>query len=277
MASRIGSDVSFQHEERFEGRPPAISLRNVSFSYGKEAFVEGLSADFERGRVTSIVGPNGCGKSTMVKLIDGLIAPRSGKVLLDGSDVALLTPKERARRVAVLGQVGRVPAMTVESVVACGRYPHVGARKRLGSRDRELVEHAMELAEVMGFRTCDMRRLSGGERQRVRIAMALAQDTDTIVLDEPTTYLDVHACHELMKLVTMLNREAGKTVVMVIHDIDLALRYSDNLLVMRPGGAVADAGTVGEVLARGCIEQAFSMSICTHESDRGLGYVLYPR
>lgn len=257
-------------------RPYAVELRDIAFSYGKDAFVKGLSAGFERGKVTSIIGPNGCGKSTTVKIIDGFLRPQQGRVFVDGIDASTFSSKERAQRIAVLGQAGRVPAMTVESVVACGRYPHMGSRMKMGAADREIVERAMEQADVARFRDCDMRRLSGGERQRVFVAMALAQDTDIILMDEPTTYMDVKACHELMELVAGLNARDGKTIIMVIHDIDLALRYSDRVLVMRPGGTVVGEGTVDEVLQRRLIEQAFSVSISAHEDSGKKGYILHP-
>ena len=190
---------------------PAIELREVSFSYGKEPFIEGLSAMFSHGAVTSIVGPNGCGKSTMVKLVDGLLRPQAGEVRVGGVPTLSLKAKARARRVAVLAQASRPPAMTVEALVACGRNP----------------------------------------------------------------YLDIRACHETMELVRRLNEEAGKTIVMVIHDLDLALRYSDRLLVMERGRASA-AGTVEEVLATGAIERAFGVSIRPHEAAEGRAYTLFP-
>ena len=257
------------------GHAAAIEVRDVSFSYGKEPFIEGLSAAFPRGAVTSVVGPNGCGKSTMIKLIDGLLRPQMGEVRIDGVATLSLKAKERARRVAVLAQVSRPPAMTVEALVACGRYPYQAHQGRLSREDREQVERALELANVARFRAHELRRLSGGERQRAFIAMTLAQDTDLIVLDEPTTYLDIRACHETMELVRRLNVEAGKTVVMVIHDLDLALRYSDCLLVMERGCATA-SGTVEEVLATGAIERAFGVSIRTCAAPEGTAYTLFP-
>lgn len=254
---------------------PIIELRNVSFSYGKEPFIEGLSATFFHGAVTSVVGPNGCGKSTMVKLIDGLLRPQAGEVRIGGVPTLSMKAKERARRVAVLAQAGRPPAMTVEALVACGRYPYQARQGRLSCEDREQVERALELAGVARFRAHELRRLSGGERQRAFIAMTLAQDTGLIVLDEPTTYLDIRACHEIMELVRRLNEEAGKTVVMVIHDLDLALRYSDRLLVMERGRATA-AGSVGEVLGTGAIERAFGVAVRPHEAAEGRAYALFP-
>ena len=247
----------------------------MSFSYGKEPFIEGLSATFPHGAVASIVGPNGCGKSTMVKLIDGLLRPQVGEVRIGGVPTLSMKAKERARRVAVLAQAGRPPAMTVEALVACGRYPYQTRQGRLLREDREQMERALELAGIARFRAHELRRLSGGERQRAFIAMTLAQDTDLIVLDEPTTYLDIRACHEIMELVRRLNEEAGKTVVMVIHDIDLALRYSDRLLVMERGRAMA-AGSVEEVLGAGAIERSFGVHVLPVASSHGASYSLYP-
>ena len=273
-----------------EARSPECAIRyeDVSFSYKPAVpFMEGLSAVIPAGAVTSIVGPNGCGKSTLVKLASGLLRPTAGRVDVAGRDTSALVPRERARLMAVLAQSSRVPPMTVEALVACGRQPYVGWGGRLGPDDRGVVEAAMERAGVEAFRNHDLRQLSGGERQRAHVARTLAQDTDLIVLDEPTTYLDISACHDLMALVRDLNRREGKTVAMVIHDLDLALRYSDYLVVMRKG-RVAAQGPTDEVLASGAVGDAFQMDICPHDRfspvrDAGAraeidrGYVLYPR
>lgn len=256
-------------------RKPAIEVRDVSFSYGRESFIEGLSASFPHGSVTSIVGPNGCGKSTTIKLVEGILRPRSGEVLIGDVPTLSMGTKERARCVAVLAQAVRPPAMTVEQLAACGRYPYQSHHGRLSPEDREQVDRALDSAGVMRLRGHDLRRLSGGERQRAFVAMTLAQDTDTIILDEPTTYLDVRACHDLMRLVRRLNAEHGKTVVMVMHDIDLALRYSDRLLVMEHGRAVC-SGTVEDVLAAGAVERAFGVSVFPQETCEGRSYALFP-
>ena len=269
----------------------AIRYEGVSFSYKPGVpFMEGLSAAIPAGAVTSIVGPNGCGKSTLVKLAAGLLRPTAGRVEVAGHDTGELASRERARLMAVLAQSSRVPPMTVEALVACGRHPHLAWGGRLGPDDRAAVEAAMERAGVARFRSHDLHQLSGGERQRAHVARTLAQDTDLIVLDEPTTYLDISACHDLMALVRDLNRREGKTVAMVIHDLDLALRYSDYLVVMQKGRVTAQ-GPTDEVLASGAVGDAFHMDICPHdrlssmrdeavagaraETDRG--YVLYPR
>lgn len=288
-----GERTSCARPSAVETRSPECAIRyeDVSFSYKPGVpFMEGLSAVIPAGAVTSIVGPNGCGKSTLVKLAAGLLRPVAGRVEVAGRDTSALVPRERARLMAVLAQTSRVPPMTVEALVACGRQPYVGWGGRLGPADREAVEAAMERAGVARFRGHDLHQLSGGERQRAHLARTLAQDTDLIVLDEPTTYLDISACHDLMALVRDLNRREGKTVAMVIHDLDLALRYSDYLVVMQKG-RVVDAGPTDEVLASGAVGDAFSMDICPHVrprfAERGedfegraeteRGYVLYPR
>lgn len=280
--------------ERGHGGPVpecAIRYEGVSFSYRPGVpFMEGLTAAIPAGAVTSIVGPNGCGKSTLVKLAAGLLRPTAGRVEVLGRDTGTLAPRERARLMAVLAQTSRIPPMTVEALVSCGRHPHLGWGGRLGPADRAAVEAAMERAGVAGFRNLDLRQLSGGERQRVQVARTLAQGSDLIVLDEPTTYLDISACHDLMALVRDLNRREGKTVAMVIHDLDLALRYSDYLVVMQKG-RVADLGPTDAVLASGAVGDAFSMDICPHDrpcsarngagfetdAEPERGYVLYPR
>lgn len=238
-----------------------LEYRGVDFSYQPGApFMEGLSAVVPQGVVTSIIGPNGCGKSTLVKLASGLLRPTAGEVRLAGCSTAGLSARERARAMAVLSQMTRPAPMTVQALVECGRHPHRDFGGRPTAEDRRLVEEALALAGVARFRDHDVRRLSGGERQRAYLAMTLAQDTPLIVLDEPTTYLDINACHDLMTLVRALNRKQGKTVAMVIHDIDLALRYSDWLVVMERG-RVAACGPVASVLDSGAIQRVFSLDV----------------
>ncbi|MDR0350059.1 MAG: ABC transporter ATP-binding protein [Coriobacteriales bacterium] len=254
---------------------PAIELRDLSFRYGKAAFIEALSARFETGVITSIVGPNGCGKSTLVRLMDGLLRPEAGAALIEGRPVLSLRPRRRARRLAVLAQGNHLPAMTVEELVACGRFPHQSYQKRLSKEDREQIEEALEETGIARFRKTDVRRLSGGERQRAFIAMTLAQNTGIILLDEPTTYLDIHACHEIMQLVRRLNRDTRKTFVMVIHDLDLALRYSDKLMVMEHGRSTF-IGNTDDPQALSALEQAFSISVIPTQSTHGKAFSIFP-
>ena len=259
--------------------PPqaAIRLTDVSFSYTKQPFIENFSLDILPGQVTSIVGPNGCGKSTLLKIIDGLLIPTTGEVLIDGRPCLSLGSKERARQVALLPQGSRPPTMSVEALVACGRYPYQnGLRARYDAADQEHIDQAIALAGVEKFRHHDVRLLSGGERQRVFIAMTLAQDTKVIVLDEPTTYLDINACHEIMHLIRELNEIAGKTIVMVNHDIDLALRYSDRMAVM-VNGRLSYAGNVAETLSSGSLEEAFHVEICPFTHEGRTAFTIFPR
>jgi iron complex transport system ATP-binding protein len=253
----------------------AIELADIRFAYNGAPFIDGLTARFRKGVITSIVGPNGCGKSTLVRLIDGLLTPHAGTVVIDGQSVTSMRRRIRAQRVAVLAQAGRTPAMTVEELVGCGRYPYQGVRGRLSREDREKVQQALEATGVAQFRHKDVRRLSGGERQRAFIAMTLAQDTDIIILDEPTTYLDIHACHEVMHLVHDLNESLSKTLIMVIHDLDLALRYSDDMVIMERGRIVF-AGDVDDPAALGALEQTFLVRVVPMQEGDNRAFCLFP-
>lgn len=238
----------------------ALSTRGVSFAYGANQVIDNLDISIPAGAVTSIIGPNGCGKSTLVQILDGVLKPSAGQAFIGQSDTQSLTEKQRARLLAVLAQGGRSPSMTVASLVACGRYPHLQGGYRLSGEDRDIVDAAIEQVGIGHLRDRNVRTLSGGERQRAFVAMTLAQDTPTIILDEPTTYLDVSASHDLMHLIRRLNSETGKTFAMIMHDLDLALRCSD-WLVMLHGGALVEAGDAQQIIASRAIEVAFGMEV----------------
>lgn len=259
----------------FDSSAPALELRDISFSYGKEPFIEALDMSISQGTITSIVGPNGCGKSTVLKIADGIITPPCGEVYIEGRTSLGMGNLERARCLALLSQGARPPAMTVEKLVSCGRYPYQGHMQQMTAEDKDQVEHALCLVGIESFRHHDVRFLSGGERQRAFIAMTLAQNTNIIMLDEPTTYLDIKACHEIMELVCGLHTQMGKTIIMVIHDLDLALRYSGNMIVMKQG-ACSCAGSVTEVLEAGALEDAFQMEICSQAFNERTAYTLFP-
>lgn len=254
----------------------AIEVSNVSYSYTKKPFISKFNVQIPRGRVVSIVGPNGCGKSTLLKIINGIIRPHAGEVFIDGISCLQMSTRERATRLALMEQGARPPAMDVETLVACGRFPY---RKGLGyvqRNDKQQIQEAMEMAGVEKFRHHDVRYLSGGERQRAYVAMILAQDTNIIALDEPTTHLDIYACHEIMQLIRKLNQQSGKTALIVIHDIDLALRYSDFIVVMSKGQLVK-MGNVNTVLEARAIDQAFKVDVCQNSIAGKTAFTIFPK
>jgi iron complex transport system ATP-binding protein len=210
---------------------------------------------FARGGVTVLIGPNGCGKSTLIKTAAGLLRPVSGEVLIEDKPLTAHTPKELARRIAYLPQSRQLPAITAERMVLHGRFPYLGYPRRYRAEDYEAAQRALESVGAAGLRQREMTALSGGERQKVYLAMALAQDTPAVLMDEPTTYLDIDRQLEVMRLATLLRRQ-GKAVVMVLHDLNLAFRFADTLHLMREGQLVC-SGTPEQLSGSGALEEVF--------------------
>ena len=249
----------------------AVELRGVRFAYGEHAVLDGLSLALPAGCLTGIVGPNGCGKSTLLRVIDGVLEPAAGEVLVEGDALDSLSTRERAERIALLPQIHRTPSMTVEALVSCGRYAHMGLFGGLTDQDRLIVAESMRVAGVEHLANKAARTLSGGERQRAFIAMVLAQRARTVLLDEPTTYLDPRAALDVMRLARGLVHEQGMTGAVVIHDLPLALRFCDRIAVMDSGRIVA-VGTPAEILDQGALEQVFGVMIARMELN---GEVVY--
>ena len=250
----------------------SLQLSDVSFGYGERALFSELTLELAEGKVTSIIGPNGCGKSSLLKLTSGICKPWKGSISVMGRDVTALSSKERARLLSLLTQEHAAPPMSVRRLVACGRYPHHG----IDAADYEAVERALEECRLADLAERPVAELSGGQRQRAFIAMVLAQDTPVVLFDEPTSFLDVSACYEVMELMRSLKEEHGKTVVAVIHDIDLALRYSDEVCVIRDGKLLAQgAPQEAEVLA--AVEDAFDVRIELLHGELGSLYALWRR
>lgn len=249
----------------------AVELRGVRFAYGEHAVLDGLSLALPAGCLTGIVGPNGCGKSTLLRVIDGVLGAATGEVLVEGDALDSLSARERAERIALLPQIHRTPSMTVEALVSCGRYAHMGLFGGLTDQDRLIVAESMRVAGVEHLARKATRALSGGERQRAFIAMVLAQRARTVLLDEPTTYLDPRAALDVMRLARGLVHEQGMTGAAVIHDLPLALRFCDRIAVM-DGGRIVAVGTPAEILDQGVLEQVFGVMIARMELN---GEVVY--
>ena len=211
-----------------------LELKNVLAGYGNQTVLNGVTASFEKGRLTSIIGVNGCGKSTFLKATLGILPVSQGEITIDGYAISSMKRNEIARKIAYLSQGKNTPDMTVEQMVLHGRFPYLSYPRRYSSHDRQLAREAMEAVGIAKLAEKRLCALSGGMRQTAYIAMALAQDTDYILLDEPTTYLDISHQIELMKLLRALVKR-GKGVVAVMHDLPMAFDFSDEILVMEKG------------------------------------------
>ncbi|MFG0305784.1 MAG: ABC transporter ATP-binding protein [Phycisphaerales bacterium JB040] len=240
----------------------SLCAESITVRYGKAVAVEGASCAIERGEVVGIIGPNGCGKSSLVRAMGALLSPASGTVTLDGAPVRALGARERARRLAVLPQHPVTPpGLTVEDLVRMGRAPHRPPHA-------EHVERAMGEADVLGLRSRHVSSLSGGERQRAWIAMTLAQQTDHLLLDEPTASLDVGHAIGVLELVGRLARERSLGVGVVIHDLNLAARVCTRLVAMRDGGVIAD-GPADGVLTAGLVRTLYGVEATVERDPSG--------
>ena len=225
-----------------------LHAASVFFSYGAHEVLRDLDCELADGRITAIVGANASGKSTLLRTMARLIEPQSGSVLLDGTAIAKLPTREVARRVGFLPQAPVAPeGLTVGDLVARGRYPHQRLGRPQSARDRERVAWALSSTDTTELRDRALDQLSGGQRQRVWIAMVLAQDTDVLLLDEPTTYLDLAHQLEVLDLLAELNERDGRTIALVLHDLNQACRYAHELVAMRDG-AIHAAGPPREIV-----------------------------
>jgi iron complex transport system ATP-binding protein len=236
-----------------------LSTHDLALAYDGTTVVHDLTLAIPDGRMTALVGPNACGKSTLLRGLARLLRPRGGGVVLDGEDIHRLPSREVARRLGLLPQTPVAPdGLTVEDLVARGRYPHQRWFRQWSREDEAAVERALSLTDIVDLRHRPVDELSGGQRQRAWIAMALAQETPLLLLDEPTTYLDLAHQIEVLDLLHRLNEEEGRTIVLVIHDLNLACRYVDHLVAMADG-RIKVVGRPSDVVSEAMVREIFGV------------------
>ncbi len=251
-----------------------ITITDLRAAYDGDEILHGVSARFPRGKISVILGPNGCGKSTTLKTVMRLLPMTGGSVTVDGRDLSELSQQELARLVAYLPQGRNVPDITVNRLVMHGRFPYLSYPRRYRPEDYKMVEQAMEWVGLSGFGSRRMESISGGQRQKAYLAMALAQDTPVILMDEPTTYLDIRNQFEMLDCARKLT-EMGKTVVMILHDFDAALRYADHAVLMDDGRDLI-AGDARTVLSSAELRRAFAVTPRFLEAEDGLHCYVTP-
>ena len=256
-----------------EAVKPAMEVRDLSFSYGKNKVLKKISLKIEEGKITTIMGANGCGKSTLFSLMTKNLYSPKGNIFIRGKNIQNLNLKEFAKKVAIVQQYNMAAGdMTVESLVSFGRTPYRKMFKGNSKDDEHIIENAMEVTGIMPYKDCEISRLSGGQRQRVWIAMALAQDTKILFLDEPTTYLDVRYQIEILELINKLNKEYGITIVMVLHDINQAIYFSDNVIGLKEG-EILFCGEPQKVIDKESIKALYDVNLEV-ENINGSKFVL---
>ena len=247
-----------------------VEIRNLSVGYPGHPVLGKVSLHIPAGAVTAIVGPNGCGKSTLLKALAGMLPRSSGEITVAGKPIGAYTSQELARQIAFLPQGKAVPGITAGKLVLHGRFPYLGYPRHYGRQDLAIAKAAMERMGIAHLADIPVAQLSGGTRQKVYIAMALAQDTPVILMDEPTTYLDMARQLRLMDQARDLADE-GKAVVLVLHDLGLAMATADQVIVLA-NGQVAAAGDPETVFVTGCLDRVFGIGVRRFESEDGWQY-----
>lgn len=246
-----------------------IELNNVSFQYTKQAFMENLSLSFEEGKITSIIGPNGSGKSTLLMLMARILQPQEGKISMCNKEISEYTLKQFAQQVAVVHQKNSVHQdVDVETIIGYGRLPYLHYYQQMREIDYEMIEWAMKVTGLTHLRKQTLKTLSGGQQQRVWIAMALAQKTPILLLDEPTTYLDVKYQLEILNLIKKINIELKMTIIMVHHDIHQAVQFSDQIVAMKEG-SIYFSGYVNEVVSETSLKTLYGCNFEIMEREEG--------
>lgn len=236
-----------------------MEIKQLQFSYGEKEFIKNLSTTIEKGKITTIIGPNGSGKSTLLNLLVRQLKLQSGNIVLDGKNISNKSYKDISKMMAIVHQHNMGPHdLTVKGLVSYGRTPYQNFWASSDSEDETIVDWALEVTGVKSFSNKAISQLSGGERQRAWIAMALAQKTDILLLDEPTTYLDIFYQLEVLNLVKHLNETYGITIIMVLHDINQAVQYSHNLIIMKEGQIVT-TGNAHDCITTDRLQQVYGI------------------
>ena len=246
-----------------ENKAVSFEIRDLSFAYDKKPVLRKVNLQIPKGKITTLIGPNGCGKSTLFQLLTKNLTPDGGRILLEGKPLTDLSLRAFARKVAIVHQNNTAPGdMTVEQLVAYGRLPYTKlGRSASQPEDVRWIERAMKITGIRALRDRPIQSLSGGQRQRVWIAMALAQGTQTLLLDEPTTYLDVRYQLQILHLVRMLNRKFDITIVMVLHDMNQTIQYSDEIVALSNRGTVVAQGAPSEVVTEAMLEEVYGVHL----------------
>lgn len=245
-----------------------FTVKNLSFAYGKHQVLQGLDVSLREGKITTLIGANGCGKSTLFNLMTKNLKPDQGEIQFRGQDIAYIRLKDFAKEVAIVHQYNTAPPdLTVEKLVGYGRTPyHTLGLSGDPQQDEEKIRWALEITHTVKHKDKPVAELSGGQKQRVWIAMALAQDTKVLFLDEPTTYLDVRYQLQILKLIQKLNREYSITIVMVLHDINQSLYYSDEIVAMK-GGKIIAQGVPECILTGELVKEVYDVDLTIQSVD----------
>ncbi len=255
---------------------PVLDATGLDLVYETRVVSRGLSLTVPEGRTTIVIGPNACGKSTLLRALSRLLAPAAGQIVLDGRDLNRFGPKELARRLGLLPQSSTAPfGICVADLVGRGRFPHQRMLQQWSLDDEDAVERAMAATGITDLAERPVDELSGGQRQRVWLALLLAQDPPVMLLDEPTTFLDIAHQLDVLDLCRRLNREQGRTFVMVLHDLNQAARYADHLVAMRDG-AIVRTGTPAEVVTPQLLEEVFGLRALVLEDPVSHGPLVVP-
>lgn len=238
-----------------------MKVKNLSFSYNQKSFIKDLNIEFKENQITTIIGSNGSGKSTLLMLLSRIYKPQTGFIEINQQDIQNYKIKEFAQKVAVVHQKNQINGdQDVKTIVGYGRLPYLHYSQKLSQEDYEIIDWALEVTNLKKYKNRTLKSLSGGQQQRVWIAMALAQKTPYLLLDEPTTYLDIRYQLELLRLLKEINQKYKITIIMVLHDINQAIQYSDNIIAIKKGRIIVE-GKSNEVITSEVIREIYGIDL----------------